>query len=141
MTIAEFNEITNRLCNLFNKELNEIQLEFWFKNLKDYDAITYRRAIGEYAKKNKYLPTISDILDSIRTLKPLEKVTETKVECKACKSTGYILYKKVLGGIEYEYASQCNCANGDKVAYNGKNSRERTEYYLAKATDIFKANV
>ena len=50
MTLTEFNEITTRLCNLYGKELNEVQMEFWYKILKDFDAVTYRRAIGEYAK-------------------------------------------------------------------------------------------
>lgn len=130
MTSSEFQEITNRLCNLYNKELNEIQLDFWYKNLKDYDPITYRRAIGEYAKKNKYMPTISDILSEARCLKTNDKAPVEKVECKACKGSGYVLYFRD----GYEYASLCNCQNAIGKEYYNK----ETGYYIPKATDIFK---
>ena len=127
---TEFNEVTDRLCNLYNKELNEIQRDFWFKNIKNIDVLTYRRAIGEYAKKNKYMPTISDILGEIRNLKPYEKAPTEKVECKACKGTGYVLYHKD----GYEYAALCNCQNAIGKDYHNKD----TGYYVPKATDIFR---
>lgn len=130
MTNTEFEEVTNRLCNLYNKELNNVQMDFWYKNLKDYGVITYRRAIGEYAKKNKYMPTISDILDEVRNLKPYEKAPVEKVECKACKGTGYILYRKD----NYEYAALCNCQNAIGKEYQNKT----TGYYIPKATDVFR---
>ena len=116
-------------------------MEFWYKNLKDKDVITYRRAIGEYAKKNKYMPAISDILAEIKNLKPYEQSKKEVVECKACNGTGYVLYKKVIDGREYEFASQCNCQNAVGLDYDGqkiKDEKHRSDYYLAKAADVFK---
>lgn len=129
MTSTEFEDITTRLCNLFNKELNETQMNFWFKNLKDKEAVIYRRAIGEYAKKNKYMPTISDILNEIRNLKPLEQPKAEKVECKACRGSGIVIYHK--NG--YEYAALCNCKNSIGKEYENKDSG----YYIPKSTDVF----
>ena len=141
MTSSEFQEITNKLCNLFSKELNEIQLDFWYKCLKEYDIISYRRAIGEYTKKNKYMPTISDILSEISKLKPYEEIKREQVECKLCKGVGIFIYKKQINGQEFEYACQCNCANAIGLDYDGTKIRDkdhRSKYYLAKAVDIFR---
>ena len=141
MTIGEFNEVTTRLCNLFSKELNDVQMDFWFKNLKNVDVVTYRRAIGEYAKKNKYMPSISDILDSIKNLKPLEQEQPKEVvPCKACRGTGIVIYHKVIDGREYEYAAQCNCPNAIGLDYDGskiQDKEHRSNYYLPKAVDVF----
>lgn len=140
MTIGEFEEIANRLCNLFNKELNKEQMDFWYKNLKQYEPVTFRRAVGEYAKKNKYMPAISDILTEIKNLKPYEQPKKEMVECKACNGTGYVLHKKVIDGREYEFASQCNCQNAVGLDYDGrtiKDEKHRSDYYLAKAVDVF----
>ena len=145
MTLTDFNEVTTRLCNLFSKELNGVQMDFWYKSLKDYDVIDYRRAIGEYAKENKYMPTISDILKYIKALKPREQPKETaKYECKACKGTGIVLYKKIINGREYEYASQCNCPNATGLDYDGqkcKIEKNKSDYYLPKTVDVFKGGI
>lgn len=143
MTQEEFNYQAERLCNLFDKKLNSEQLNFWFKNLQDTDIVTFRRAIGEYAKKNKYMPAISDILTEIKNLKPYEVAKRESVECKACKGTGIIIYHKVIEGLDYEYAAQCNCQNAIGLDYDGrkvKKEDQRSEYYLAKATEVFEVS-
>ena len=130
MRLDEFNMQTQRLCNLYGKSLNDEQMEFWYESLKDYELEKYRRAVGEYAKKNKYMPTISDILGEIRNLKPYEKAPTEKVECKACNGSGYVLYRKD----DYEYASLCNCKNAIGKDYYNKD----TGYYIPKAADVFR---
>lgn len=140
MTQEEFNYQTERLCNLYDKKLNAEQLDFWFKSLENTDIASYRRAVGEYAKKNKYMPTISDILTEIKNLKPREEVKRESVECKVCKGTGIAIYKKVIDGREYEYACQCNCKNAIGLDYDGskcKDERNRSNYYLAKVQEVF----
>lgn len=140
MTREEFAEQTQRLCDLYGKTINQTQADFWLDQLQNYSANEYRRAVGEYAKKNKYMPAISDILTEIKNLKPYEQPKKEVVECKACNGTGYVLYKKVIDGREYEFASQCNCQNAVGLDYDGrtiKDEKHRSDYYLAKAVDVF----
>lgn len=143
MTQVEFMEKTKWLCNLYNKSFNEDQLRFWYSSLQGYDANKYSRAITFYGQNSKYMPTISEMLTTLREMKntPEEEQPKEKVPCKACNSTGYVLYKKVVNGIEYEYASQCNCPNARGLDYDGSkiaDKEHRSDYYLAKAVDVFK---
>lgn len=114
MNRGEFETQTQRLCELYSKGLNETQVEFWYNSLKGYDILDYRRAIGEYAKSNKYMPTISDILDTIKKLK--KQIRETPKEeqpttpCSRCHGSGLIKYIK--NG--YEYLCTCTCKNGQR---------------------------
>lgn len=112
MEYNEFAETTQRLCDLYSKNLNETQVEFWYMSLKLYDHTTYKRAIGSYAKRNKYMPTISDILDEIHRLKSREAVEVKpqveKVPCEKCHGAGLIKYIKD----GYDYLCTCNCKNG-----------------------------
>ena len=138
MQLDEFNMQTKRLCDLYGKSLNDEQMEFWYENLKNTSVVDYRRAIGEYAKKNKYMPAISDILDEIKNLKPLEQEQPKEiVPCKACRGTGIVIYRKVINGYSYDYAAQCNCQNAVGLDYDGSKCKEKSDYYLAKAIDVF----
>lgn len=117
MEYNEFVEQTQRLCDLYNKTLNESQAEFWYISLRPFDAILYRQAIGEYAKKNKYMPTISDLLSEIKSIKnkmPEGKQEEWKpIPCEKCHGTGLVPYVKQ----GYDYLCICNCKNGDRLDY------------------------
>jgi hypothetical protein len=77
------------------------------------------------------MPTISDILTEIKNLKPYEQPKKEVVECKACKGSGYVLYKKIVNGIPYEYAALCNCSNSSGKEYNNK---ETGTTYLRQRT-------
>lgn len=113
MEHSEFINQTQRLCELFNKSLNDTQAEFWYMSLKGFDAQTYRIAVGEYAKKNKYMPTISDILAEIKKVREKqyqkqEEHPQEKVPCEKCGTTGLVKY--IHDG--YDYLCTCNCKNG-----------------------------
>lgn len=114
MTQDEFLTTTTRLCNLYNKTLNETQLDFWFNCLKNYDVVKYRRAVGEWAKSNRFMPQISDVIGEILRLKPIapnKPQEEYHVKCDKCKGKGLIKYYKDDKKL-YEYFCRCRCLNG-----------------------------
>lgn len=87
MTKEEFMSSTKKLQDLYKKELNETQIEFWFDELERFSHEKYRRAIGEFAKKNKTMPSLAEILREINNLKPLNDdapEVEIKTPCDTC---------------------------------------------------------
>lgn len=140
MIREEFTRITAKLESCFNKRLNDIQLDVWFDELKYYEADKYERAVRKLIATSQYSPTLSAVLNAVRTVKDAEVFEKEKVPCKACKGTGYVLYNKIVDGISYQYACQCNCKNGIGLDYDGTkigDKEHRSPYYLAKAEDVF----
>ena len=79
-------------------------------------------AIGEYARKNKYMPTISDLLSEIKQVKEREATqkhqeqvqqNQPKVPCYKCGGTGLVKYIKD----GYDYLCICDCKNGERLDY------------------------
>ena len=120
MTREEFVNETQRLQNLFNKTLNDTQLGFWYDELKSYELEKYIRAIGDYARSNKSMPALSDILSKIRNPQrrfvDLSELSFEKVPCNVCNSSGLVKYFKVNNGISYEYLCKCFCDNSKRYA-------------------------
>lgn len=117
MTREEFSKTTDRLQELYKSKLNDTQLDFWYDELKNYEAEKYRRAIGEYVKSNKKMPTISDLLEKLKHLKPIKEATTEEVKqvhCDTCKERGLVKYYKKIGDVNYEYLCRCYCENGKK---------------------------
>ena len=112
MTREEFMKTAGRLQEMYNRKLNDTQLDFWFDELKKFEAEKVRRAVGEYIKQNRTMPTIADILERIKNLKPLGSEAQdgeiTKAPCETCKGSGLVKYYKD----EYEYLCRCYCENG-----------------------------
>ena len=136
MTEREFVVQTERLCNLYAKTLNDEQKRFWYESLKPYSVEKYRDAVSTYSRSNRFMPTIADILETIKNNPQNMEVSE-RVPCKTCNGTGYILYYKKYGGMEYEYACQCYCENGKRVTYDGRHDNPPCDYYLPSANEIF----
>lgn len=140
MTFNEFKIATMDIEQFYEKPLNPTQVQMWYEELKNYDSDKYKSAIRYVCKKSQYRPTLSMILEALKNVKMSNEQRE-KVECKACGGTGYVLYHKVVDGIDYEYACQCNCQNAIGLDYDGqkvKDERYRSNYYLPKAVDVFK---
>lgn len=134
MTKSEFLEVTNRLQSLYNKKLNDVQLDFWFDELQIYDVEKYKSAIGEYAKKNKSMPALSDLLNKIKNLKEREavQVNEIKAErfkCDVCHGSGLVKYYKNDNGIEYEYLCKCFCDNAKQSSVKDLPLREYKDVF------------
>lgn len=135
MTEVEFIEQTQKLCGAYEKSLTEEQMNFWFDNIRAFDVDTYKRAIDIAVTRYKFMPALNEMLD---TLKETRNVPNNqKVACKACHGSGYIMYKKLVNGISYDYACQCPCANGQKVAYDGRACQKPSDYYLERAENVF----
>lgn len=111
MNIDEFYKETNVLCELYGKKLNDTQLDFWYTALKKLAIDEYKHIIGSYAKKNKNMPTISDLIKESHIGNPhanKEDIKTKQVECKKCFGSGLIKYMRN----NYEYLCTCNCQNG-----------------------------
>lgn len=144
MIYEEFREATGKLESFYNKKLNNVQLEVWFDELKYYPVEKYKNAINKLLTSQQYFPALSTILECIRNARSVVDLTKPKIECKACRGTGYVLYHKVERGIDYEFACQCNCENAEGLDYDGTkiaDREHRSTYYLAKGTDVFKVKV
>lgn len=144
MTFGEFKDATQKLEHCYNRKMNETQANVWFDELKYYDLEKYKKAVNKICTTSQYFPALSTVLEVLRRTRADVDLTKPKVECKACKGTGYVLYYKTINGIDYEYASQCNCQNAEGLDYDGTKIADRdsrSPYYLAKAVDVFKANI
>lgn len=115
MKIDEFMEETKKLERFYSKELTEEQKKIWFENLKKLTLLRYQYIIGVIYRKNKYFPTLADILqinEETGMKKEEKKYKEEK--CDICSSRGVIRYIKKINGIDYEYVCRCNCGNSLK---------------------------
>lgn len=140
MTFQEFKDATTTLENCYNRKMNEMQSEVWFDELKYYDLQKYKKAIKRICTTNQYFPALSTVLDVLRNTRATVDLTKEKVPCKACKGTGIVPYHKIINGIDYEFACQCNCQNGEGLDYDGTkiaDKEHRSPFYLAKAVDVF----
>jgi len=140
MTFDEFRRETSSLEAFYEKALNPTQMQMWYEELKDYSLERYKQAIKQICRTSQYKPTLSVMLDAIRTVKREEPAPREKVDCKACNGTGYVLYHKTIDGRDYEFVCQCNCPNAVGLDYDGTkiaDKEHRSQYYLAKAVDVF----
>ena len=115
MKIDEFMEETKKLERFYSKELTEEQKTIWFENLKKLTLQRYQYIIGVIYRKNKYFPTLADILqinDETGMKKEEKKYKEEK--CDICSSRGVIRYIKKINGIDYDYYCKCHCLNANK---------------------------
>lgn len=118
MTKEEFLNSTINLQELYNKKLNDTQLEFWFDELKGFEIEKYRRAIGEFAKFQKTFPALSEVLARIRNLREPQEIKPIefkKVNCKSCHGSGLVKYIKKENGIDYDFYCTCDCENGTRL--------------------------
>lgn len=114
MNSKEFVELTDELEKYYDKELNSTERKTWFEELNKLPKERYRQIIRECFKNNKFMPKLADILSLHRTI-PLPKREESEVvECKICKSLGFILYDQLVEDYKYTFAAKCTCLNGRK---------------------------
>lgn len=118
MTKDEFVSSTINFQDLYNKKLNDTQLEFWYDELKDFEVNKYKRVIGEFAKSQKTFPALSEVLNKIKgfqeptVVKPVEI---EKVKCNVCHGSGLVKYVKKENGIDYDFYCKCFCDNGKRI--------------------------
>lgn len=119
MTKDEFLETTIKFSTLYNKKLNEVQLGFWFDELKTYDIDKYKRVIGEFVRTQRLFPSLSEVLNKIRNIQEPTTVANPtpvkKVECSKCHGSGLVKYYQRFNDVDYEYLCKCFCENGKRL--------------------------
>lgn len=139
MTLEEFKIKTKALEDFYGKDLNYVQVDIWFDELKNYSAEKYEKAIRNICKTSQYRPTLVQMLEEIRKVK-VQVFDQKKSKCDYCKGTGYIFYKRTINNQVYDYVCLCMCANADGLEYNGMqiaDKEHRQPFYVAKAQDVF----
>ena len=115
MKLDEFTIETSKMERFYGKELSEEQQKIWFENLKKISVERYRYIIGALYRKNKYFPSLADIIQLNDELGMKQKETKYKEEkCDICSSRGVIRYIKKINGIDYDYYCKCHCLNANK---------------------------
>lgn len=116
MTREEFTSETIKLSEMFKRNLNETQMQFWFDELKDYDITKYKRAVGEFARYNSKMPALSEVLQKMKNLRTLGvdepiEAEQKRVQCPTCNGSGLVKYYIKTNGRDYEYLCRCYCEN------------------------------
>lgn len=138
MEINEFIKETGDIEKYYGKELDEFQRKIWYDELKDISLPRYRQILREILRTNKFMPKLSDVLETQRNLTYIQdKTEEIKVECNKCNSEGIITYTRVIENIPYVFAARCTCKNGEKYRYDGREMQEhKTKYYIPSIEEV-----
>ena len=114
MKKEEFIKGLKYLGIVYNKEFDQQQAEVWYDFFKDYDYETFKNAIKESVKTNKFLPNISVIIELCNKHKQ-----DNKLEIiKKMEKDGYF-----KSGLEYEKA--INWFNKGIIPYWFKEDMEK----------------
>lgn len=134
MEISEFIDATTRLEKYYDKEYTKEQRLIMFDELKEKTIDRYKYLVSQAIKRCKFLPKVADFVQIDIESPEInnKKEIREKIECKKCKGTGYIVYKKKIdNGVNAfynNYAAICDCGNA-KV-YNGQ------DYYTPTIAEL-----
>lgn len=121
MTISEFKDKIAEVERFYQKEYVNEQKNELYKYFREHNIAQFNYVISKVYQKCKYLPAISEIIDIEKNI-PFSKVKrENVINCPNCNNRGYILYHKVIKGIDYDFIAYCNCS--DEYRYVGKNMK------------------
>lgn len=139
MTEEEFITKTKTLEEYFGKDLNHMQRNMWYEELKHFDVERYEKAIKFLCMTSRYRPLLNEVIDAVKTCQISSEERE-KIPCKYCGGTGYFMYKKIENGYPYEYACLCICQNAEGLEYNGSkiaDKEHRSKFYIKSAREVF----
>ena len=137
MEFKEFTEVINEMQAMYDKKLNDTEINVWFENLKFLTIKRFRYIIAELYKTSVYMPKLAEILNKHKDIpyKPTQEI-DTKEYCKKCNNTGIIFYTKLIDNKPYQYACACTCG---RASYDGrkiKEEKDRSDYYLETAQQL-----
>ena len=70
-----FKDMMNSVTTIYSRpELDRQTLRIWWSKLERYEFMVVSKAFDRYVNNNKFMPTISDILDICRLQEPKEFV-------------------------------------------------------------------
>lgn len=141
MTLTEFINETRRIEQFYDKELNDVQRDEWYKNLKNIAIEKYRQIINVSMERCKFLPKLADILEIQRTLNYEKKQEKQIIKCSKCNSTGYLIYKKTIKNgdrnLKYDYACVCTCGNAKKYeGWNIQDKEHSSDFYTPLEVEL-----
>lgn len=142
MQINEFIDITNRVETYFAKEYSIEQRKIMFEELEYLSTERYGQLVSTVIKNCKFLPKVADFIEADREETYINHDdTKTKIECKKCNGTGYLIYTKVIrdGNREYknQYACICSCGNAKKYeGWSISDKKNRSNFYTPIAKEI-----
>ena len=95
MDIMEFTKAIKMLSIAYNKDFDEDAVKIWYVNFKDIRIDIFMNTIKNVIKKNKFMPSIAELLDECEKSK-----TQKKYEIlEQMKLDGYF-----SDGLEYDKA-------------------------------------
>lgn len=109
MIKKEFMQYIQEIQNYYGTELNETEMNIWYENLKFLSVERFNYILSELYKTNKFMPKLSEVLDMHRQIPYTEKQEEVREHCEKCNDIGYVVFKKMIQGMPYEFAVLCNC--------------------------------
>lgn len=117
MTMAEFINETDTICEFYGKDIGSYERHIWFEEIGNLKVERYKEIIRECFRTEKFMPKLADILKIKKELPNKAKDDWIPVECEKCGSTGIITYHKRdnESGINYLYGARCICANGERL--------------------------
>ena len=100
MNIVEFTKAIKMLSIAYSKDFDEDAIKLWYVNFKDISFDIFVNAIKRTIKENKYMPSISELLEKCESSK-----TQRKFDIlNKMKSDGYfkteLEYDKALRWLE-----------------------------------------
>lgn len=140
MKIEEFFEVVQEMENFYGKEMTTEQKKIWYENLKNIGATRFRYIIANLYKTSKFLPKLADIFEmniSIGRTEEEKKEQKNLEKCNKCNNTGYIFYKQIINGYQYEFVALCSC--GRKRQYKGwevNDERKKSKYFIPLAVEM-----
>ena len=118
MTGTEFHNGVARLEQFYQKRLEEYEKDIWYKELGKMRVERFNQIIQKAYTQCKFMPKLADIFEINKEIPYIEKQKEIKtVECPKCKSTGIVLYTKMINNRAYTYGARCTCENAKKHSF------------------------
>lgn len=133
MNSKEFREYIEQIQNFYGQELNKIERDVWYENLKFMSLERFNYILSEIYKTSKFMPKLADILQMHKQIPYTAKKEEKEIKgsCKKCNGTGYVFYTKIVEGKPYQYTAVCDC--GRQERYDGRkcaDSKNKSDYYI-----------
>lgn len=96
MKIKEFIKAMSILGTAYNKEFTQEQIGIWYESFNDVDYELFKQAIKKIVKKNKFMPSIAELLDECRN------VSKTNIEeiIEKMYQDGYFKDSKELAKVQ-----------------------------------------
>lgn len=117
MTLTEFNQETDKLEKFYGKTIEDFEKDIWYKELKNMPIKRFEQIIKKIFTENKFMPKLADIISLNKDL-PIEQQEIKKVKCQVCNGKGYVVYKKEIDGMLYDFIARCDCQNGNEYRYD-----------------------